>query len=368
MGAKDYFLRFTHELAYLELKQEACHADLFRPDLPLPIRTFDFLEGLRDDQLDQSIDLSYFLKGMVWNVGIDPDFKYAPEYKEILKKAVSAPDRFACQLAKEAIEEGNLDHAGIAFRAALELDSKNLFAKVQLAQFLFSRAMDAPQKDQEELVKEASALYEQVLLCQEDHVMANMGLGQLNEGLSHYLKAEAYYQRALEAADREEIREQIRQAIEQIEPEAALEDGIYYLNRANYPKAIEAFNRANKDRPRYDVDYYLGTAFQNLEKYVQAKDYFQSALDKGGDFEDLYNGLVYNLNALGKREEAIEYASLGLNRHPSALRLRFNRAILYSVLGKKKKALEDLDFLLGYSDLSDEFFSQVMTLREEIQK
>ena len=107
MGAKDYFLRFTHELAYLELKQEACHADLFRPDLPLPIRTFDFLEGLRDDQLDQSIDLSYFLKGMVWNVGIDPDFKYAPEYKEILKKAVSAPDRFACQLAKEAIEEGN---------------------------------------------------------------------------------------------------------------------------------------------------------------------------------------------------------------------------------------------------------------------
>lgn len=365
MQVDKYFLQFSRDLAYLDLKKEAASSFL-TPGLPLPIRTFDFIEGLKENRLDQSIDLSYFLKGMVWNLGIDPDFKFAPEYKEILKKAIQEPDRFACQLA---LEDKNPDHSRIAFRAALELNPENHFARVHLASLFYSYAMDSSlEKDREAFIKEASRLYEEVLQAQEDNVFANTGLGQINEGLGHYLKAKAYYQRALAAAPREEIREEIRQAIRAIEPQAFIEDGIYYLNRANYEKAIEAFNQAKKDQTRYDVYYYLGTAFQNLERYREAEESFKMALEKGGDFEDLYNGLVYNLNAEGKIDEALKYANLGLDRHPSGLRLRFNRAILLAVLGNRKKALEDLDFLLGYSDLSDEFFSQSMTLKEEILK
>lgn len=369
MQYDEYFLKFSKELAYLDLKKEGDHPILRDKDLPLPIRTFDLLEGIEKDQLEKSIDLSYFLKGMIWNLGIDPDFKYAEKYKEILKESIKEPDRFASQLGMDALKEGNLDHARIAFRAAIVINPENLFAKTHLAQLIFNYALkNLEGKDQKAFILKASSLYEEVLSVQEDNLLANTGLAQLNENLGHFLKAQAYYQRALEAAPNEDIREEVRQAMENIQAEVAIEEGIYYLNRADYDNAIHSFNLAKKDQNRYDVYYYLGTAFQNIENYEQAANNFKIALDKGGDFEDIYNGLVYNLNALGRLNEALAYANVGLKRHPSSLRIRFNRAILYAVSGQKKKALEDIDFLLGYADLSDEFFSQVMSLREELLK
>ena len=75
---------------------------------------------------------------------------------------------------------------------------------------------------------------------------------------------------------------------------------------------------------------------------------------------------MYALNAQNKVAEAIEVATDGLTEHPDALRLLFNRAILYADRQETTKAQEDIAEILSYDDLSDELFNEVMRLREQL--
>lgn len=366
MILQDYFSQFTKALAYLDLKEEAQKKWAIDP-MPMPIRVQDFIGGIQEGVLDQAIDYSFFVKGMVWNLGIDPDFKYADAYRELLERTVKEPDAYAVGLGMDALAGGKTEDALIAFRAAHVLSPDNLFALVHYGDLLW-RIPSLSDEDQKEMVHQASHLLERALRLDEKSPLANTALGQINEGMGNYSKATAYYQRALQWTEDAQVQEEIRQAMEGIAEETAIESALYYMRRADYGRAADLLNKLVPTSHRYDIFYYLGLSYQNLGHFEEAAQAFQEAIDRGGDFEDLYNGWVYCLSAVGKRDQALAAASKGLDRFPSALRLRFNRAILLTLAGKKEEALEDLNALLSYDDLSDEFFSEVMTLREQISE
>lgn len=369
MALDAYFRRFTDRLAYLELKEKARHK-LDLPAVPFPIRRSDFVEGLAEGQLSEEVDFRFFARGMVWNLGIDPHFLYAEAYRSLLNRLVSQPGAYAVQLAQESLANGldsdRLVDALIGFRAAIMLNPDDLYAQVHFADLLW-RQEGLDSKTHQAFSKEASHILEEALQKEEDNPLTLTALAQLNESIGAYSKADAYYHRALAACPDPAVEEELRSALERIEPEVSLEEGIYRLRRADYEGACQLLEDLNKRVARFDVPYYLGLAYQNRTLYEEAAQAFELALSRGGNFEDLYNAMVYVLEAQGDGAQALHYASEGLKRHPSALRLRHNRAILFAQMGQKKEALADLDFLLAYDDLSDEFFNQLMILKERIQ-
>lgn len=366
MRLEDYFTQFTKDLAYLDLKEEAQKKWGIDP-IPMPIRVQDFLGGIQEGQLDREIDYSYFVKGMIWNLGIDPDFIHAQDYLDLLKRTVKEADRFALNMGLEAAAEGKDREALIAFRAAGIINPDNLSAQVHFGDLLW-RIPSLSEEDQADMVHQASHILEEALNKDDHSPLANTALGQINEGMGHFSKATAYYQRALEWAEDPEVKEEVRRALERIEPETEIESALYFMRRADYGQAVDILSKLGQKTRRYDVFYYLGLSYQNMSAYDLAAGAFQEALDRGGDFEDLYNGWVYALTAWGKRDQALAAANKGLDHYPSALRLRYNRAILLFLAGKKDKAMEDINELLSYDDLSDEFFNEIMSLREEISK
>lgn len=402
MTIEEYFLQYTKELAYLEMKEEweaESHwfGRLGLDPIPLPIITSDFTEGIQSGAFDEQLDFKYFVRGMIWNLGIDPDFQYAEAYQQILQSLVKEPWRFALQMGMDVLagEEGamtrlekenessgtqdpaqaaaaladqekeKLAHALIAFRAARQLAPDQAQALVPYGSFLWQ--VEAG-KDSESFVQEASKTLERALALDPEAVQAYVALGSLNSQLGHYLKAKAYYDHGLAVAQDERQREEIRRLTAAIADEAAIEDAIAYIHRADYGHAIQALMAAKKDSSRYDVDYYLGLCYENIGNFEAAVEAFLSAREKGGTFGSLYNDLVYSLNAVGRPEEALAYAKEGLDEEPSNIRLRYNRAVIEASLGLLEEAREDCDFLLEYADLSEDMVNLCLQLKEQLDQ
>ncbi len=368
---KDYFLSFSDQLAYLELKDSNTNvADEKLNEIPLPIRAFDFLEGIEQNSFDEELELSYFLKGMIWNLGIDPDFLYAEDYKNILVKYVKNPDDYALELGKVALtdetiasDERKFEQALINFRSASLLNPENDFAQVQYANLLWQAGEG---EDQAAFVQEASQILEKLLRDDAYHTLANSSLGNINEAMGNYVKAQSFYQRALSSSSEDLVQESIRADLERISTNASIENALYFIRRADYNRAIQSLMEAKNKENRYDVPYYLGVCYENIANYDAAVAAFQEAIEAGADFPEVYNDLVFSLNALGKVEEAIRYCDIGLKLYPADLRLRYNRAVLLTDQGDYQKAIEDCDFILEYADLSNEMFNETMILKEQI--
>lgn len=383
-----YFRAKNTRVAFIELKEQASSAPSSLLGVPIPIRLRDFLEGV-EEAFDQEIPMRAILSGMVWMLAIDPEFRYVSVYRQFLQEALKDPVGYALHLGmghvkqayalKDEIDQDahfheNAPHpderdqkvneeweaALLSFRGAYLLNPDEPVAAVQYARLLWQSA------PQSAFLVEANHLLEEVLRKEEDDVAANTALGELQEHTGRYLKATAYYSHALAHCEHETMKEELRQSITRIAPDAAMENAIYYLRRADYDRAREALMKAKAESKRYDADYYLGVVYQNTGNFAAAEQAFRTALDEGGNLEDIYNGLVYALNAQNKVKEAIAAASEGLEAHPDALRLLFNRAVLYVDQGERKKAQEDIDEILSYDDLSDELFNEVMRLREQL--
>lgn len=380
-----YFREKNPRVAFIELKEQAEAAPSSLVGIPLPIRLCDFMEGLQE-HFDREIPVRAILNGMVWMLAIDPAFRYTDDYKKFLQEAVKDPTGYALQLGmghlkraytlqqeitdastsvepsdkvQEAVDK-EWEAALLSFRGAYILHPDEPLAAVEYARLLWREGQ------QSIFLEEANHILEQVLEKDEENVAANTALGDLHEQMGQYLKATAYYSHALEHCNDETVKQELRESMTRIAPDAAIENGIYYLRRADYPHALEALMKAKAESNRYDTDYYLGVAYQNMSHFDAAVEAFRASLDKGGDFEDVYNGLVYALNADGKIDEALEAATEGLKQHPDALRLLFNRAVLYAQTGDNDAAEEDLKEILSFDDLSDEFFNEVMRLREQV--
>ena len=95
--------------------------------------------------------------------------------------------------------------------------------------------------------------------------------------------------------------------------------GYRNLNKGNYQKALDYFNKAIKD---YGLDgptfYNRGNAYMGLEKYEEAiKDFLRSIeLDSETGNQYAYNNTAISYENLGDYKNAIKYISLAIKAYP----------------------------------------------------
>lgn len=382
-----YFLKYTDRLSYLEIKQGvALLPNIDMAGLSVPVLTDDFLDGIQTGTMEESLDFRFVLRGILVNYAADRDFVYMDRYLEILRAVAKDPVAFALREGRESLEkpivpnrhiekgdapvsedtlaQERMKEAIAFFRAAHFLDDKNVHAAYHYARLLW-RVDDVTHN--EPFVEAAIRLLEQILRIDEGFSLAYDELGDIYRAMSQFGKATAFYQKAMQYCEVEPMREAIRKEIEAIADETDLEEALYFIQHANYEKAISILNNLKARTSRFDVSYYLGVAFENIAKYDIAIDHFEEAQSMGADFPDLYTNLCFCYNAVGDYQKGIAIATEGLEQTPTNVRLRYNRAILYYQVEKPKEAMEDLEEILSYQDISDELFSAVMQLREIIK-
>ncbi len=155
------------------------------------------------------------------------------------------------------------------------------------------------------------------------------------------------------AEQSEQVAEQSRQASDY------LNTGINFLNRSQYPEALEYFEKALRINqkivyPRGEADTLssIGDVYNNLYQYEKALEYYSQTLeihrdinDKSGAKNALHDiGGIYT--NLGKYQQALEYFEQALtitretNNRQGIITTLVNIGVVYAYLGQRQQALQ----------------------------
>ena len=124
--------------------------------------------------------------------------------------------------------------------------------------------------------------------------------------------------------------------------------GNYYLDRKDYPRALENYQMAIAIKPKYNKPYSnRGLVLFHLGRHSQAiADYTKAIETLPEDATVAYNNRGYSYWLLGQSSQALEDYNKAIALSPSYQPAYLNRATVYKSLGDYQKAMADLNKVL----------------------
>ena len=356
-----YFLNFTDKLGYIDLKKESLY-DLLNKT-PLALYTKDLSENVISGEFENKINLDIILDGLIMNLGIDKDFRYKETYIKIIENYIKNIGAYTSQKALKIIEK-DPEKALLLLRGGYIINPFDKYNSYNYARILWPKAYeDTEYKD--EFIKEALRILQEIINQDEEFPLSYYELGNIYANLGEYIKARSYYENALQRTKDIQAQDEIRDKIKMIFDNAEIEEGLYYIGKGNFNKAIQILTRLLSKTKRADAYYYLAVAYQNVGQYENSNLAFKNSLEKGGEFRELYNDYAISLYATKKPIDAIEIINQGLKKYPEDPRMTYNRLQINLSLNNMKKAREDIKNLESYDDLSDELSRNIQIIKDQ---
>ncbi len=364
MRLDNYFIKFTNNLAYLDLKESADYELL--NDLPLPIYVSDMQSGILTGQMADKIDVENFLQGMLINIGADPEFIHNEEYKSIIAHYIPDVSKYTASISLNIADE-DIDKALLLLRAGYLLNPLDNYNAYLYARLLWPRAYEVEDKFKDDFIRESLEILQSILNKDNNFAIAYYELGNIYANLGEYVKSRNYYNNALRKTDTDEACNEIRDRLSEINDNAEIEEALYFIGKGNYNEAIIKLTGLLSNKKRADAYYYLGVAYQNIEQYENSIMAFENSLDSGAEFREIYNDYAISLYVSGKEIEALDLIDEGLLKYPSDPRLAYNKIQINLTLGNLSRAKEDIEELLTFDDLSDEIRANLMTIKNQFK-
>ncbi|MDU2565764.1 MAG: tetratricopeptide repeat protein [Anaerococcus sp.] len=364
MRLDNYFIKFTNNLAYLDLKESADYELL--NDLPLPIYVSDMQSGILTGQMADKIDVENFLQGMLINIGADPEFIHNEEYKSIIAHYIPDVSKYTASISLNIADE-DIGKALLLLRAGYLLNPLDNYNAYLYARLLWPRAYEVEDKFKDDFIRESLEILQSILNKDNNFAIAYYELGNIYANLGEYVKSRNYYNNALRKTDTDEACNEIRDRLSEINDNAEIEEALYFIGKGNYNEAIIKLTGLLSNKKRADAYYYLGVAYQNIEQYENSIMAFENSLDSGAEFREIYNDYAISLYVSGKEIEALDLIDEGLLKYPSDPRLAYNKIQINLTLGNLSRAKEDIEELLTFDDLSDEIRANLMTIKNQFK-
>lgn len=356
-----YFLKFTDKLGYIDLKKDASYELLNKT--PLALYTEDLSENVISGEFENKIKLDIILDGLIINLAIDKDFKYKEDYIKIIENYIKNIGAYTTQKALKNLDK-KAEKSLLLLRGGYIINPFDKYNAYNYARILWPKAYENTEY-KDEFIKESLRILQDIISQDENFPLSYYELGNIYANLGEYIKARSYYENALQKTEDIDAQDEIRDKIKMIFDNAEIEEGLYYIGKGNFDKAIQILTRVLSKTKRADAYYYLGVAYQNIGQYENSSLAFENSLEKGGEFRELYNDYSISLYALEKPIEAIEIIKQGLKKYPEDPRMIYNRLQINLSLNNIKKAKEDIENLESYDDLSDEITKNLQIIKNQ---
>lgn len=348
---KDYFLKMTDRVSFVEMKETAVlkiKDYTLKRGLPLPILTDTLLEEIKQGNLYDNFNISHITEGMVYILGIDTEFKYNEEYKKILYKINSKIEDFILYLGLKYDEEGKLDDSAILFRSLINLNRKNIKGLFNYAIQLekIAKKLIESEKDEEgnAFLQESTSIFEEILDLEPDYPLVYYKLGYHYKNFGQFLKAKLMWKKYLKFNDNQLRLQEIRDELEIISDDADYEEGINYFSKGKYTLALDKFTSLlQKHKKNWNLYYMTGIAYKLLGEYEKAIDNFIEGINLGGESADLYNELGICFFQIGNVNKSIDILTKGIEVNNDNYKLFYNRGLIYLRIGLFEKAKKDLE-------------------------
>lgn len=346
-----HFLKKTEKVSFIQLRK-GTKIDVgdytIDDDIPLPIITDTLIKEIKEGKLQEELQISHLVDGIIYILGVDKEFKYTEEYKKILYNYNPNIEDYILYKGFNYVEKNSLEDASILFRALVNLNPHNvegLFNYALSLENISKELIDRDKKDEgEAFLLEATNLMESILDIEENFSLAYYKLGYYYRYFQQFQKAKLIWEKYLKLDEDAERLNEIREQLELIEDDATFEEGVNYLTMAQYDKALDKLlPLTHKYEEWWNIFYLVGLAYKGLGEYEEAIEFLYSALDLGGLDVNVYNELGICLYLVGDIKEAIDIFNKGIEGNDRDYCIIFNRGLAYLKLGLMDKAREDIE-------------------------
>lgn len=346
----NYFKENNKNITFLELKENTfveINKFILKEDLPLPIITDNLIKEIYTGNLENEINVSQIIDGIIYLIGVDNDFPYMDKYMEILDAYSHNIKDYIYQKAIKKISEGDIDFGGIFLRALIFLDTGNLNARFNYALVLEEigrKYIENNNEKGEEFLTSSTNELETILEIDEKYSLAYYKLGFHYKYFEQYIKAKLTWNKFLIIDEDENRLQEIREEIDLIDDNVKFEAGLTYLSYNEFGKALDSFLKLlPKYKDEWNILYLIGMCYKGLGEFNIAIDYLNESIQLNDEEPDLYNELGIIRFTEGKIIEAIKIFAKGIEKVNSDYKLYFNRGLGYIQLGEHNLALDDIN-------------------------
>lgn len=363
-----YIHKRTEDLTFVQLSSKAIQIKSYqmpKEGIYVPLLTTDLAQNIKTKEEDRIITANEILRGIVYLLGVDSDFKYKDEYIKLLYAINPNVEKYVQFEAIKLDDDGKTIESIVFLKSLLLLDDRN-------TQYLYNYGLTVHKyanqnlkeklKIQEVFLKEATQCFETILDIDVNFALAYYSLGLLYIHYKQFNKSKLYLEKCIELDPDTNLKEEIEQILLEIEDSAKYEKGyeavlggrlqegllllleledkypkwwnllffiaLAYRQLQNYEEAITYFNRVLElDENQLDTLAELGLCYGSLGDYSRARDYFDRALQIAGDDSELLSNMAMVLMEMGNLEEAKEYLdrSLALNSEDEITKVCYER-------------------------------------------
>lgn len=351
----EYFLKKADKISFVQLK-DGTYIKIgdytIKDNVPLPIETSTLIDEIKKGNIEEELKVSHLIEGIIYILGIDKDFKYKNEYRQILYNYNEKIEDYILFKGFKFIKENNIDDGTIFFRALTGLNSQNIDGLFNYSLSLENIAMkfiNSNKKDKgNAFLIESTNQLESILDIKEDFSLAYYKLGYHYKYYDKFQKAKLIWENFMKLDEDNERLQEIREQLELVEDDANYEQGLNYLTNGQYEKALDKLMPLSyKYKEWWNIFYLIGLAYKGIGEYEEAIDFFYEALDLGGIDVNIYNELGICLFGLGDINEAINIFNQGIDQDDTDYRIIFNRGLAYLKLGIIDQAKEDIRTAYG---------------------
>lgn len=347
----EYFKSKTEHVTFIELKDNIT-VDIkgypINSHIPLPITTDKLVQELKEGNLEEEVKISHIIEGIIYLMGIDEEFKYMKDYKNILEAYSDKIKDYIFYRGIEFIGKNDYDNGAIYFRALKFIDPNSADGIFNYALSLEEMAKGYFNNEDEktglEFLNRSTLELESILDIDSNYALAYYKLGYHYKYFEQYLKAQLIWKKHL-PLDKDELRKQeIRDELEIIEDNVALESGLTYMSYNQFDKALDMFLKLlPRNKEWWELKYLIGGCYKELEDHKSAIKFFYEALELHKTEADVYNELGITLFVVGDIGKAIEVFTEGIENIADDYKLLFNRGLGYLQLGELNNAYDDIN-------------------------
>ena len=125
----EYFLKMANRISFVNLRKGANYRIkdyTIVDDIPLPIITDTLISEIKDGDIADELKVIHLIEGIIYILGIDYDFKYNQQYKDILCSFYENVEDYLLYRGLSFYDVEQYDDSAIFLRALININSNNI--------------------------------------------------------------------------------------------------------------------------------------------------------------------------------------------------------------------------------------------------
>lgn len=372
---REYFKKKTENITFIELKDDVRLGIKGYPinsNIPLPIITETLVKEIKEGALKEEMKLSHIVEAIIYIMGVDEEFEYIEDYKDILEAYNDKIDEYIFYKGIRCFESKDYDNAAINFRALKIMNPEHVNGLFNYGLVLEEIAKkhfnNEDEKSGIEFLTRSSVELETILDIDIKYPLAYYKLGYHYKYFNQFLKAKLIWEKYL-PLDNDDLRAQeIRDELQTIEDDVTLESGLTYLSYNKFDEALDMFVKLEpRHNEWWELKYLIGSCYKGLTNYDLAIGMFYKSLELHKEEADVYNELGITLFTIGDIPQAIKVFTEGIENIDGNYRLIFNRGLGYLQLGDLRNAYIDVENAWKLNPTDKNIEDQKLLLEEALE-